>query len=175
MNVAASQSALVQAFARSPAALSAYRGLSRIADEGALSAPMRRRLAVALAAQGGCPHCLSVATAQACDGGLTGNEIMANALGHSQDARAERGVAFALQVFEHRGAVADDALVAVRASGYSDAEIAEIVVHVGLAVLSGAMGRLARLPAQPGASAFSASRLVHGSIPSDEMSLCAPR
>ncbi len=147
MSTAAASSTLVEAFARSPAALSAYRGLSRIAGEGALSAPMRRRLAVALAAQSGCPHCLSIATAAARQGGLNGNEIMANALGHSQDARAERGVAFALLVFEHRGAVSDDALVAVRASGYSDAEIAEIVVHVGLATLSGAMARLTRLSA----------------------------
>lgn len=142
----------MEAFARSPAALSAYRGLSRIADEGALSAPMRWRLAVALAAQGGCPHCLSVATAEARDGGLTGNEIMANALGHSQDARADRGIAFALLVFEHRGAVTDYALAAVRAGGYSEAEIVEIVVHVGFAALSGTMGRLARLPPCIGAA-----------------------
>lgn len=165
----------MEAFAHSPAALSAYRGLSRITDEGVLSAQMRRRLAVALAAQAGCPHCLSVATAAARGDGLTGNEIMANALGRSQDARAECGVAFALQVFEHRGAVADDALAAVRASGYSDAEIAEIVVHVGLAALSGAMGRLVRLPAQLDPSALSVSRLGRGSIPPDEMSLCAPQ
>jgi AhpD family alkylhydroperoxidase len=148
VSVAASPSTLVEAFAHSPAALSAYRGLLCIADEGVLSAPMRRRLAVALAAQLACPHCLSVATAQARDGGLTGNEIMANALGRSQDARAERGIAFALLVFEHRGAVSDDVWVAVRASGYSDAEIAEIVVHVGLATLSGAMARLTRLSAR---------------------------
>ncbi len=148
MSAAASPSTLNDAFARSPAALSAYRGLSRIADEGALSAPMRLRLAVALAAQGGCAHCLSVATADARTGGLTGNEIIANALGRSQDARAERGIIFALRLFEHRGAVADDALAAVRSAGYSEAEIAEIVVHVGLAALNSAMGRLARLPAQ---------------------------
>lgn len=148
MSVAASLSTLAEAFAPSPAALSAYRGLAAIADEGALSAPMRRRLAVALAAQGGCPHCLSAATADARDAGLTGNEIIANALGYSQDARAERGVAFALCVFQRRGAAADDALAAVRAAGYSEAEIAEMVVHVALAALSSAMGTLARLPAQ---------------------------
>ncbi len=136
---------MLDAFARSPAALLAYRGLSRIVDEGVLSAPMRRRLAVALAAQAGCPHCLSVATAQARDSGLTGNEIMANALGPSQDARAERGVAFALLVFEHRSAVTEDALAGVRAGGYSDEEITEIVVHAGLAALNSAMSKLARL------------------------------
>lgn len=152
MNAAASPASLADAFARSPAALSAYRGLSRIADEGVLSAPMRRRLAVALAAQGGCPHCLSIATANARGSGLTGNEIIANALGGSQDARAERGIAFALQVFDRRGAVAEDALAVVRGAGYSDAEIVEIVVHVGLAALNSAMGRLVHLPAQLDAS-----------------------
>ena len=41
---------------------------------------------------------------------------------------------FARKVMQHHGHVADDDLRAVRAAGYDDAQIVEIVQHVGLNV-----------------------------------------
>ena len=45
-------------------------------------------------------------------------------------------VAFAADIVRQRGQVSDESLAAVKAAGYSDAEIVEIVAHVALNTLT---------------------------------------
>ena len=58
--------------------------------------------------------------------------MAANRRGHSNDARADAAVRFACQVMARRGHVSDGEFAAVRAAGYSNAEVVEIVQHVAL-------------------------------------------
>ena len=55
-----------------------------------------------------------------------------NRAGRSNDPRADAAVRFAAQVTEQRGHIDDADLQAVRAAGYSDAQIIEIVQHIAL-------------------------------------------
>jgi uncharacterized peroxidase-related enzyme len=117
----------------SPAALEGYLGLSGALGKGQLSPPTRERIALAVAEVNGCDYCLAAHTylgkhvAKLDDG-----EIEANRDGTSTDPIAGAAVRFAVQVTEKRGHVNDAEIAAVRAAGYSDAQIIEIVQHVAL-------------------------------------------
>jgi len=119
--------------ANSPAALAGYVGLNGALNKGRLAAPTRERIALAVAEVNGCDYCLSAHTYLAKNlAKLDDAEIAANRAGSSLDAKADAAVRFAAKVTQSRGHVSDADLAAVRASGYGDAEIIEIVQHVAL-------------------------------------------
>ena len=135
----------LRVLANSPAALGAFLGLHQIAENGALDLPTRERIAVALAEQNGCQYCLSAHSAIGRKAGLTGDEIDANREGTSHDAKAAVAVAFARALVEHKGDVTQAELDAMRDAGYGDAEIVEIIVHVGMNLLTNILGRAGRV------------------------------
>ncbi len=59
-------------------------------------------------------------------------EIIANRSGASTDPHADAAVRFAARVAQQRGHVGAQELAAVKAAGYSDAQVIEIVLHVAL-------------------------------------------
>ena len=128
----------------SPAALEGYLGLSGALGK-TLDAKTRERIALAVAETNGCDYCLS---AHAYLGEhlakLSPEEIALARDGGSSDARAAAAVAFAKQVAEARGKVSDDALARVRAAGYRDSEIIEIVGHVALNFLTNIFNNVAK-------------------------------
>jgi uncharacterized peroxidase-related enzyme len=123
--------------ANSPAALEGYLGLSGALGKGALNSATRERIALAVAQINGCGYCLAAHTYLGKNvAKLSDAEIAANRAGHSEDAKANAAVAFAVKVTQDRGAVSDADVAAVRAAGHSDAEIVEIVAHVALNTLT---------------------------------------
>jgi uncharacterized peroxidase-related enzyme len=126
----------LKTFAQSPAALSAFLGLHGIAGGGDLDQQTRERIAIAIAQRNSCQYCLSAHTAIGRKAGLTGAEIEANRDGASQDAKAAVAVNFALALVDEMGAVSADQIETVRRAGFSDAEIVEIITHVGLNLLT---------------------------------------
>lgn len=135
----------LKVFANSPAALRAFLGLHGIANEGMLAAQTRERIALALAQQNACEYCLSAHTAIGRKVGLSGSEIAANRAGTSEDAKAAVAVKLARSLAANNGDVATAELVEARAAGYSDAEIVEIITHVGMNVLTNILGRASRV------------------------------
>ncbi len=135
----------LRVFANSPAALRAFLGLHSIAGEGSLTAATRERIALALAEQNSCEYCLSAHTALGRKAGLNGDEIEANRAGTSQDAKAAAAVKFAKSLAEHNGDVTNAELTAVRAAGYSEADIVEIITHVGMNVMTNILGKASQL------------------------------
>lgn len=124
---------LFRLVANSPAALEGYLGLSGALGKGALPAATRERIALAVAEINGCDYCLSAHTYLGRHlAKLDEAEIEANRRGTSHDAKADVAVRFAARVTQSRGHVADTDFNAVRAAGYSDAQIIEIVQHVAL-------------------------------------------
>jgi uncharacterized peroxidase-related enzyme len=124
---------LFRLVANSPAALEGYLGLSGALSKGKLAAPTRERIALAVAEINGCDYCLSAHTYLGKNlAKLDDAEITANRNGASNDPKADAAVRFAADVTRERGHVAEAALHKVRAAGYSDAEIIEIVMHVAL-------------------------------------------
>ena len=123
--------------ATSPAALEGYLSLNGALAKGALDAATRERIALAVAQVNGCRYCLAAHTYLGKNVAKLGDaEIAANRNGHSSDPKANAAVAFARKVTLDRGAVSDADFAQVRASGYSDAEIVEIVAHVALNTLT---------------------------------------
>jgi len=119
--------------ATSPVTLEGLLGLTGALGKGTLDAATRERIALAVAQINGCDYCLA---AHSFVGKrvakLDDAEIAANRAGGSQDPRADAAVRFAAAVVNQRGQVPQAELEAVRAAGYSDAEILEIVGHAAL-------------------------------------------
>ncbi|WP_134500651.1 carboxymuconolactone decarboxylase family protein [Microvirga pakistanensis] len=135
----------LKVLANSPAALGSFLGLHGIAEAGSLDLQTRERIALALAQQNSCEYCLSAHTAIGRKTGLTGDEMEANRQGTSQDTKAAAAVAFARALVEHKGEVTNAEIDAVRNAGYGDAEIVEIIVHVGMNLLTNILGKASRV------------------------------
>jgi uncharacterized peroxidase-related enzyme len=124
---------LFRIVANSPAALEGYLGMQSALAKGALPAATRERIALAVAEVNGCNYCLAAHTYLGRNlARLDDAEIASNRAGGSGDAKANAAVKFAAKVVRERGHVGAEDLAAVRAAGYDDAQIIEIVQHVAL-------------------------------------------
>lgn len=135
----------LRVFANSPAALQAFLGLHHVAGSGSLDPQTRERIALALAQQNSCEYCLSAHTAIGRKAGLDGAEIQANRAGDSRDERAALAVRFARSLVEHTGEVSTAELQALRAAGYTESDIVEIITHVGMNLLTNILGKASRV------------------------------
>jgi uncharacterized peroxidase-related enzyme len=136
---------LFRLIANSPAALEGYVGLSGALNKGALPAPTRERIALAVAEINGCDYCLSAHTYLGKNiAKLDDAEIAANRAGSSTDPRADAAVRFAAKVVRQRGHVSEDDVGAVKAAGYDDAQVIEIVLHVALNTLTNYVNEVAK-------------------------------
>ena len=117
----------------SPAALEGYLGMFGALGKGALPAPTRERIALAVAEINACNYCLSAHTYLGKNlAGLDDAEMTANRNGGSNDPKADAAVRFAAKVARERGHVSEQDFRSVKAAGYDDAQIIEIVQHVAL-------------------------------------------
>jgi uncharacterized peroxidase-related enzyme len=124
---------LFRLVANSPAALEGYLNLSGALAKGELPAATRERIALAVAEINGCDYCLSAHTYLGRNvAKLDDFEMAANRRGASNDATADAAVRFAAKVTRLRGHVSNEDFAAVKAAGYSDAQVVEIVQHVAL-------------------------------------------
>lgn len=124
---------LFRLVSNSPAALEGYLGMFGALGKGALPAATHERIALAVAEINDCGYCLSAHTYLGKNlAKLDDAEIIANRSGASNDAKADAAVRFAAKVAHLRGHVSDEDLQAVKAAGYSDAQVIEIVQHVAL-------------------------------------------
>src|SRR5229473_7801754 len=129
----------------SPAALEGYLGLNGALAKGALEAPTRERIALAVAEINGCNYCLSAHTYLGKNlAKLSDIEISANRDGHSADAKADAAVGFAVKLVNARGHVSDADIRAVKDAGYNDAQVIEIVLHVALNTLTNYVNEVAK-------------------------------
>ena len=135
----------LKVFANSPVALQAFLGLHGVANAGSLSPQTRERIALALAQQNTCEYCLSAHTAIGRKAGLTGDEIAAARAGGSEDAKAAVAVKLARSLVEHKGDITTAELTEAREAGYSDADIVEIITHVGMNLLTNILGKASRV------------------------------
>ena len=129
----------------SPAALEGYLGLNGALAKGALEAPTRERIALAVAEVNGCDYCLSAHSYLGKNlAKLSDAEIAANRNGHSADAKADAAIGFAVKLVNARGHVSDADVEAVKNAGYNDAQVIEIVLHVALNTLTNYVNEVAK-------------------------------
>lgn len=135
----------LKVMANSPDALRAFLGLHHVAGSGSLDGLTRERIALAVAQENACEYCLSAHTAIGRKAGLDAAEIQANRAGNSNDARAAEAVRFARALVENRGEVTTAEIEAVRAAGYTDSDLVEIITHVGMNYLTNILGKASRV------------------------------
>ena len=124
---------LFRLVANSPAALEGYLGVMGALSKGKMPAPTRERIALAVAELNGCSYCLSAHTYLGKNlAKLDDAEITVNRSGASNDPKADAAVRFAVKVARSRGHVGEEEVRAVKAAGYDDAQVIEIVLHVAL-------------------------------------------
>jgi uncharacterized peroxidase-related enzyme len=129
----------------SAAALEGYLGLNGALAKGALEAPTRERIALAVAEINGCDYCLSAHSYLGKNlAKLSDVEIAANRDGGSTDQKADAAVRFAVKLVNARGHVADADIKAVKDAGYDDAQVIEIVLHVALNTLTNYVNEVAK-------------------------------
>jgi uncharacterized peroxidase-related enzyme len=130
--------------ANSPAALEGYLALDGALRQGALSAQMRERIALAMAEINGCNYCLSAHVYFARHGArLDDAEITANRNGASNDPKADAALRFAAALARSRGGVSYVELARFKDAGYGDAEAVEIAALVALNTLTNTVNKLA--------------------------------
>jgi uncharacterized peroxidase-related enzyme len=129
----------------SPAALEGYLSLNGALAKGRLGVQLRESIALAIAEYNGCEYCLSAHEYLGRNvAKLNGDEIAAAREGRSEDARMSAALHFAIQVAESRGRVSDLDIAKLRATGFDEAEVVEIVVTVALNVLTNYVNNVAQ-------------------------------
>jgi uncharacterized peroxidase-related enzyme len=128
---------MTKVMAASPAVLEGYLALSGALGTGTLPAAVRERLALSTAEANGCSYCLSAHTyIGSALAKVDPAELESARHGTSSDPHTAALLRLSNAVLETRGAVSDDVLADARAHGATDAEIAEVVGHIALNVLT---------------------------------------
>ncbi|MBC7750859.1 MAG: carboxymuconolactone decarboxylase family protein [Candidatus Saccharibacteria bacterium] len=128
---------LMKTLGHSPSALEGYLSLNGSLAAGVLSPQLRERIALFVAEYNGCEYCLAAHTYLGRQvAKLSANEVGAAREGHSEEAQAAAALQFARHVIESKGRITDVVLNHIRAAGFEDAAIIEIVNHVALNILT---------------------------------------
>lgn len=135
---------MMRTIAHSPQALEGYLGLSGALSRGVLPAQMQEQIALAVAEVNACDYCLSAHSALGRGAGLSDDQLEASRAGQASDPKASAALQFARAVVERRGGVTDSDLARVRAAGFADAEVVEIIAHVALNVFTNYFNRTAQ-------------------------------
>jgi uncharacterized peroxidase-related enzyme len=136
---------LMKLVGNSPAALEGYLSLNTALGKGTIGVKTGERIALVIAEINGCSYCLSAHTYLGKNvAKLDEAEIAANRNGMSSDSKAAAAVHFAARVALARGHVSDADVQAVKAAGYSNSEIVEIVLHVALNTLTNYVNEVAQ-------------------------------
>ena len=124
--------AMFATVAHSPAALGAMWGAFKALGGGRLGAALGEQIAAAVADRNRCDYCLAAHTALGRKAGVSAEAMAEAQQGRSSDPRAAAALAFAVEVVENRAQVADADVAALRAAGFDDGEVVEILAHVAL-------------------------------------------
>ncbi|MVN88254.1 peroxidase-related enzyme [Deinococcus sp. HMF7620] len=123
---------MFRAVANSPAALRSMWGSFGALGSGSLGAKLGEQLAVAIANLNDCEYCLAAHTALGRKAGATKDEMDAAQVGEANDPRTAAALRFALKLVRGRGQVSDAEVDHLRAAGFNDESIVEIIAHVAL-------------------------------------------
>lgn len=124
--------AMFRAVANSPAALQSMWGSFGALGGGTLPARLGEQIAVAVANRNHCEYCLAAHTALGRKAGATADEMAAAQVGQASDPATAEALRFALKLVEQRGQVDAADIQRLRAAGFTDEIVVEIIAHVAL-------------------------------------------
>jgi uncharacterized peroxidase-related enzyme len=132
---------MMRTMAQSPAVLDAYLAFSAALHKGRLPAALQEQIALAVAEVNACDYCLSAHSVLGRGAGLSSDAIVASREGRASDQKAAAALQFARAIVERRGAATDQDIARLRAAGFGEGEITEIIAHVGLNVFTNYFNR----------------------------------
>lgn len=121
---------MFKAMANSPATLESYLAIGQALENGRLSSKLRERIALAVAETNRCDYCLAAHSAIGRSIGLSQDEIASNRRAQSSEQSSSAVLAFVKSLVDNRGHVSSDDLDGLRAAGFDDGQVAEIVTTV---------------------------------------------
>jgi uncharacterized peroxidase-related enzyme len=134
---------MVRAMANAPVLLRAYLDLNRAMKRMHLDRRITERISLAVHEWLGCDYCVAAHTRAARELGVDENEIALARQGTASNPKIAAMVAFGQQVIAAPAEVTDAQVDELRALGYSDEQIAEVVGLVSLQLLTGAFNLVA--------------------------------
>jgi uncharacterized peroxidase-related enzyme len=124
--------AMFATVANSPAALASMWGSFGALGAGTLGAKLGEAIAVAVANRNGCEYCLAAHTALGQKAGLSAADLAAAQRGIAQDPRTQAALTFAIKLVDARGQVSAADVQALKAAGFDDGQVVEVIAHVAL-------------------------------------------
>ena len=128
---------MMRTMGNSPAVLNGYLSLSGALNDSSIGGKLNELIALTVANANGCDYCNA---AHSYIGeklvGIDVASIDSARFGQSQDAKIEAALTFAKEVVATRGQVANSDIDEVKAAGYNDAQVAEIVAAVALNIFT---------------------------------------
>ena len=124
--------AMFRAVANSPAALKSMWGSFGALGGGTIGAKLGEQIAVAIANRNRCEYCLAAHTLLGQKAGVSAEDMAAAQAGRAADPKTAAALDFALKVVSERAQVSADDVAALRAAGFNDEHIVEIMAHVAL-------------------------------------------
>lgn len=133
--------------ANSPALLEAYMSLSQIFEKTSFSAAEKQTVLLAVSTENGCDYCKSAHTAIARMQNVDEAILKAIANGDKlPDAKLDTLFNFTRTMVEKRGLPSDEELQAFFDAGYSEAQVQDVIVGVGMKTLSNYNNHIAETP-----------------------------
>jgi uncharacterized peroxidase-related enzyme len=130
----------------SPNALAGWAGLMGALAK-TLDVKSRDGIALAVSEADGCDYCLAAHTYISTNlAKIPLEEVALNRQGLSGDAKRQAAVAFAKALIENRGKVSDEQFAAVRAAGWSDANIIEMIALTAQFLLTNFVNNAVQTP-----------------------------
>lgn len=127
---------LVATLANSLPAANAYLGFSQALSSGALSARLREKISLVVGEANQCDYCVSAHSMIGKKLGMSESETLDARQAQAHDDKERAALEFSQAIVEQRGMVSDEDLGRVRAAGFADREIVEIVANVALNIFT---------------------------------------
>lgn len=135
---------LYGSMAQSPAALEGYLAFRGALSQGVLNVSMRERIALLTAAINDCAYCVAAHTLRGAKVGLSTDELAATQKSQSEEPKSAAALQFIDALLQHRGAISDKEFVNMKAHGWTNEEIGEVVAHVALNIFSNYFNHVAK-------------------------------
>lgn len=133
----------VSVIANSPAVLESFLAFSTAMGESQIGSKLHNQIKLNTSENNECEYCTSILSAIAPSAGLSAADIVAGRSGQSEDTRIKSALTFANDVLETRGRVSNSQLASIRAAGFNDAEIVEVVASVVLGCFTNFLNNVA--------------------------------
>lgn len=124
--------AMFRAVANSPAALKMMWAGFGALGTGRIGSRLGEQIAVLVADRNSCEYCLAAHTLLGGKAGVSADDMKEAQAGRSSDPRTAAALGFAAKLVENRARVSDSDVESLKAAGFDDEEVVELVAHVAL-------------------------------------------